>query len=734
MPIFLIVLALVFSLAACAAKKPALDPPEGYVVSSREEIRPNDETAETLLGDWETPPGSLQELAGRSDAAVKVRLTAREERDPQTEKYEFALLKDYFDTAKDPIVLYSRSSDFFEPGGVYYLFLTYRDLPVSPLRSYGLASSAFAVREYWLDGGAVLDFRADFSLGLTGDTDMDKTLRELAASMAEEGTLPTPDTRTLEDRLEAAGLVEIVTVTELRPEAGGPGEYYTFADFAVDEVLHGKTLVVPDGAPMMVPIDARAGDRFVLVFGPGAKSPKETADYRVYALDSEEAQTVLEYFGAEVSQQTAQPTVEPTTEPTEPTAAPSPAQTIAPTAEPTLAPDEPDAGLDRIPQSHEDIVLGSTNIVTARYVETVQAFRGDEYVYEVREELKGSAGGEPLHVITSGYVSLPSAMPVSGEDVILFLSGYDSVYQEHVLYILTDIAEDTEDERSLIASLCSGGAPNHDEDGRKFTRSDDIGDILAVTESIFFVRPEEVFVVGTQAPTTTYTCTVLARLRGEPDIYEELGLPVDPEFSEILIPFFNDTVTIGGRYLVLLAEHRERSKIYTLSSPYSVMTQEEAALIPELREIMEKAGYNTPAGNTTLYCRSDSGRELSAEADGLLTPEQAALELAKMYMDGLCTESAERAFRVTEYRNLSVDVVRTTVMDEETRSTYLLSEDEIGRNKWIVEISVEYKYEGVKSPIGPSTGEWVDVLYQGSPVGFLMVRDGIDYSLRSRME
>lgn len=313
--ILLVVFALVFSLAGCAAKKPVIDPPEGYVVSSREEIRPNDETAETLLGDWETLPGSLQELAGRSDAAVKVRLTAREKRDPQTEKYEFALLKDYFGTAKDPIVLYSRSSDFFEPGGVYYLFLTYRDLPVSPLRSYGLASSAFAVREYWLDGGAVLDFRAGFSLGLTGDTDMDKTLRELAASMAEEGTLPTPDTRTLEDRLEAAGLVEIVTVTELRPEAGGPGEYYTFADFAVDEVLHGKTLIVPDGAPMMVPIDARAGDRFVLVFGPGAKSPGETADYRVYAIDSEEAQTVLEYFGAEVSP-TTEPTAEPTVEPT----------------------------------------------------------------------------------------------------------------------------------------------------------------------------------------------------------------------------------------------------------------------------------------------------------------------------------------------------------------------------------------------------------------------------------
>lgn len=430
---------------------------------------------------------------------------------------------------------------------------------------------------------------------------------------------------------------------------------------------------------------------------------------------------------------------------TEPTAAPSPAQTIAPaaepspdpTAEPTTEPEPspmPDAGPDMDPLTHEDVVLGATNIVTARYVETAQVFRGDEYVYEVREELKGAVGGGTVNVMTVGYVSLPAAMPVSGENVVLFLERYSSVYWEHDVFFLLDIAEDTEAERSLIASLCAGGAPDTAEDGRKFTRSDDIADILAVTESIFFVRPEKVLVVGTQAPTTTYTCTVLSRLRGEPDIYEELGLPVDPESSEILIPFFNDTVTIGERYLVLLAEHRERSRIYTLSSPYSAMTQEEAALIPELRAIMEEAGYYTPVGNTKLCCRSDSGRELSAEADGPLTPEQAALELAKMFMDGLCTESAERSFRVTEYRNLSVDVVRTTAMDEATRAIYFLSEDEIGRDKWIVEISVEYKYEGVKSPTGPSTGEWIDVLYQGSPVGFLMVRDGTDYSLRSRMD
>ncbi|MCR5648527.1 MAG: M56 family metallopeptidase, partial [Oscillospiraceae bacterium] len=549
---------------------PMIDP-EGYVISSREEMGAGFDPGDPAhaMNEEYRQHSSLEELTGMSGAAVKAQLKTVDELDAMHCEYTFALIEDYFGTAEETISVTALKSSFLQPGGVYYLLLTVRSEPATEHRFYGFVTYRFLVREYLLDGEPLLYFLDGFDLGGGERDNMGVKLREIAASMRAAGSLPTVDTKTLEEALDEGGLVEIVTVTALREDVRDffTDKYNVPFDFTVDEVLNGKTLIVPDGFPMLAPLGTQPGDRFILVFPKGAKSPREASNYLVFSVNSEEAKTILARYPS------AEPTPAPSTEPT---------------------PEKP----DRIPQSHEDIVLGSTNIVTARYVETVQAFRGDEYVYEVREELKGSAGGGPLHVITSGYVDLPSAMPVSGDDVILFLSGYDSVYQEHVLYILTDIAEDTEAERSLIASLCAGGAPDHDEDGRKFTRSDDIGDILEVTESIFFVRPEEVFVVGTQAPTTTYTCTVLARLRGEPDPAEVLGITADPEFSEILIPFFNDTVTIGGRYLVLLAEHRERSKIYTLSSPYSVMTQEEAAQIPELRAILEEAGYDTPAGNT----------------------------------------------------------------------------------------------------------------------------------------
>ena len=140
------------------------------------------------------------------------------------------------------------------------------------------------------------------------------------------------------------------------------------------------------------------------------------------------------------------------------------------------------------------------------------------------------------------------------------------------------------------------------------------------------------------------------------------------------------------------------------------------------------------APGTMLYCLTDDGRELTCDAGDRLTPEQAAEKLAGMYMDDLCTESDGRTFRVTEYRDLSATVIPTGSMNEEEKAIYYLSAAETGDDMWIVEINVEYRYEGTKSPAGPSNGEWMDVLYQGSPTGFLMTADADGYSLRRRVQ
>lgn len=143
--------------------------------------------------------------------------------------------------------------------------------------------------------------------------------------------------------------------------------------------------------------------------------------------------------------------------------------------------------------------------------------------------------------------------------------------------------------------------------------------------------------------------------------------------------------------------------------------------------------YSTTIENTTLYWYTDNG-VLTSEQNASLSPEDAAYELAVLFMDDLKEEKEERTFRVTEYKDLSVSVIPTSQMDEETAAIYFLKEEEILPDTWIVEISVSYKYEGILSPIGPSTGDWIDILYQGSPVGFLMTKEGNSYSLQSRYE
>ena len=142
--------------------------------------------------------------------------------------------------------------------------------------------------------------------------------------------------------------------------------------------------------------------------------------------------------------------------------------------------------------------------------------------------------------------------------------------------------------------------------------------------------------------------------------------------------------------------------------------------------------YATPIENIQLYCHTASGNVDRANVETVETPEQAARLLAEMFMEDLCTPSDERTFRITAYRGLSTEVMSTLSMDEETRAVYDLRPEELCENTWIVEIAVEYQYEGTLSPIGPSSGQWIDVLYQASPVGFLMTKSGESYTLRSR--
>lgn len=86
--------------------------------------------------------------------------------------------------------------------------------------------------------------------------------------------------------------------------------------------------------------------------------------------------------------------------------------------------------------------------------------------------------------------------------------------------------------------------------------------------------------------------------------------------------------------------------------------------------------YSTTIENTTLYWYTDTG-VVDSSQPGSLSPEEAAQKLAVLFMEDLKTDSEERTFKVTEYKNLSVSVMPTSQIDAETAAIYCLREEEI---------------------------------------------------------
>lgn len=118
-------------------------------------------------------------------------------------------------------------------------------------------------------------------------------------------------------------------------------------------------------------------------------------------------------------------------------------------------------------------------------------------------------------------------------------------------------------------------------------------------------------------------------------------------------------------------------------------------------------------------------------------PQKAAETLVFAYVDDLTKMDNMRCFTITDYRNLEVSVTPTLEMSEADRSVYNynLKDSEIGEDHWIVEFTMEYRWIGIlhDPPAGPGNGEhWMEQVHQGSPVGFLLTRDGDKFILRSR--
>lgn len=138
--------------------------------------------------------------------------------------------------------------------------------------------------------------------------------------------------------------------------------------------------------------------------------------------------------------------------------------------------------------------------------------------------------------------------------------------------------------------------------------------------------------------------------------------------------------------------------------------------------------YTTPLQNTKAFTYIPERIEQEDAA------YEAALALARLYMEDLAADSEERTFKITQYRDLTVTLHPTLTMDESERDSYGLLESEIGEGRWVVDIGVTYQYEGFIDTFGYSSDQWAEYLEQGSPIGFLLIEEEGDFTLQSRWE
>lgn len=111
----------------------------------------------------------------------------------------------------------------------------------------------------------------------------------------------------------------------------------------------------------------------------------------------------------------------------------------------------------------------------------------------------------------------------------------------------------------------------------------------------------------------------------------------------------------------------------------------------------------------------------------------AAERLAAIFLDGQAASDPSRTFRLTEYRDLTVEVCPSSEARQTGRDWGIPGDSEyIADDTWLVYISASFRFEGLYSPIGPPTeGLWYSSLGQGSAFPLLLTKTDGGYTLFS---
>lgn len=249
-----------------------------------------------------------------------------------------------------------------------------------------------------------------------------------------------------------------------------------------------------------------------------------------------------------------------------------------PVEDPTTAPPQQWSGSDIVLMDDQTLMATATHIIDAVYLGVKTTSGSTYHIFAPYEVIKGTLEDADRELIYVGNFP-DNQIPQKDVHYLLLLQKHISVYKPHNVYVTSRFhvvsQQDSDWDEYRTAAIAIGAETEDsvpDFHGNTFTQATELEDIIDFSSNIFVVHVTGVLAESTLQPTTVYRCNILQAIRGEPVQQED-----------ILITLFNDTVTVGGFYVILLAENTPTSRIYSLAAKTNcVFPLEEAKKIPEL--------------------------------------------------------------------------------------------------------------------------------------------------------
>ena len=247
---------------------------------------------------------------------------------------------------------------------------------------------------------------------------------------------------------------------------------------------------------------------------------------------------------------------------------------------------------DRILLSSDEAMTLATHIMVATCLGTDETDGVFSYRFHPNRVIKGTLDGidaELIYVEPEAEDTKTQPVFVQGTKYLLSLEKHISVHFAHNRYVALDpfFAQDVENWEELLLRADQIGKETAGKGseyyGSQFTESADPDVIAEFASNIFIVRIDGItskeYADSQNISTYLYKCTVLKTYRNLPTFG-----------SQISMTLAKNSVTVGGTYVVLLADATKTAPIYLPASKgKSVYSVDEVEDIPVLAAIVRDA-------------------------------------------------------------------------------------------------------------------------------------------------